>query len=165
MDTSHRPGRSCRCIRHFHQRGHPAPFLSPPARTSRSPAQPRSEAYVTHPAMGRDARALGVGTAEGYPFRDRIQFLASVGCGRRAVREDRDDTAHGRHLREVPLVEALDEATVAPFAFGQSLRGPPPVRDLFEPRENMCHFMAAPDRQAPDMEYPRPPIARDDFLP
>src|SRR5258708_3191111 len=114
--------------------------------------------------MARDARALGVGTAEGYPFRDRLQFLASVGCGRRAVREDRDDTAHGRHLREVPLVEALDEATVAPFAFGQSLCGPPPVGDLFEPRENMCHFMAAPDRQAPDMEYPRPMIARDVFL-
>src|SRR5258708_13122812 len=114
--------------------------------------------------MARDARALGVGTAEGYPFRDRLQFLASVGCGRRAVLEDRDDTAHGRHLREVPLVEALDEATVAPFAFGQSLRGPPPVGDLFEPRENMCHFMAAPDRQAPDMEYPLPMTPPDFFL-
>src|SRR5258708_8881000 len=113
--------------------------------------------------MARDARALGVGTAEGYPFRDRLQFLASVGCGRRAVLEDRDDTAHGRHLREVPLVEALDEATVAPFAFGQSLRGPPPVGDLFEPRENMSHFMAAPDRQAPDMES-LPPITAPHLL-
>ncbi len=116
---------------------------------------------MNHPAMARDARALGVGTEEGYPFRDHLQSLASVGCGRRAVREDRDDTAHGRHLREVPFVEALDEATVAPFAFGQSLRGPPPVGDIFGPRENVCHVMAGTDREAPDMEYPRPTMALD----
>src|SRR5258708_25368485 len=106
--------------------------------------------------MARDARALGVGTAEGYPFRDRLQFLASVGCGRRAVREDRDDTAHVRHLREVPLVEALDEATVAPFPFGQSLRGPPPLCALFEPRQHMFHLMPAPYPQPPATGCPPP---------
>jgi len=79
-----------------------------------------------------------------------------LGAADERYAEDRDDTAHGRHLREMPLVEALDKATVAPFAFGQSLRGPPPVGDIFEPRENACQVIAGPDREAPDTEYPRP---------